>query len=220
MSALSSLFGPGTEVAAAEARLVDEQLYPEELGPIRGAVRSRRAEFGMGRVCARQALGRVGIAGGPIIPRRGRDPLWPEGSTGSISHALGHCAVVVGRRPPLRSVGLDVEVLRPVGEELASVVLTERERARIGASDRLRLDQIVLTVFCAKEAFYKCQYPVTETFLEFHDVEVKIFDDERRFVARVLAPPARVAEARATELTGRIAYDGDRVFCGVELRDR
>lgn len=213
-SALSTLFGPGTHVVEATARLVDSELYPAELDFIRGAVASRRAEFGTARVCAREALAKLGVPPGPLVPWGDRAPSWPPGVVGSISHTHGHCAVVVGASPPLRSLGLDVEELRPLEPGVARLVLTAREQAWLADQPPNRQNDLVIAVFCAKEAFYKCQYPVTGKFLEFGDVEIDLGPDEGRFAARVLLPVGPLGE---TTLEGRIAYDGGRVLCGVEL---
>lgn len=213
-SALSTLFGPGTHVVEATARLVDSELYPEELDFIRGAVASRRAEFGTARICAREALAKLGIAPGPLVPRGDRAPSWPPGVVGSISHTHGYCAVVVGPSPPLRSVGLDVEELRTLEPGVAELVLTAREQAWLRCEPPRRQNDLVVAVFCAKEAFYKCQYPVTGKFLEFGDVEIDLRQDQGTFVARVLLPVWPLGE---TTLEGRVAYEDGRVLCGIDL---
>ncbi|MGH7437442.1 MAG: 4'-phosphopantetheinyl transferase family protein, partial [Polyangiaceae bacterium] len=210
------LFGPGTILVEAPARLVpDEELFPEEAAFVAGATESRRAELGTARVCARAALGGIGIARSVIVPREGQGPVWPRGAAGSISHTHGHCAVVVGASPPLRSIGLDVEVVRPLEPGVARMILTDRERAWLDAQPPESRETLLVTVFCAKEAFYKCQHPVTAAFLEFDDVEVELRIPEGSFEARVTAarPSARVRQA-----AGRLAYEAGRVYCGVELR--
>lgn len=214
------LFGPGTVLVEAVARLVaDEELFPEERACVAGAAEVRRAELGTARVCARRALARIGIAHQAIAPREGQGPSWPRGAVGSISHTHGHCAVVVGPSPPLRSIGLDVEVVRPLEPGVARMILTDREHAWLDAQPPDARERLLVTLFCAKEAFYKCQHPVTARFLGFEEVEVAVTVDLRAgngtFEARVVqAAP----EADASRAAGRIAYEDGRVYCGVELR--
>jgi 4'-phosphopantetheinyl transferase EntD len=97
------------------------------------------------------------------------------------------------------------------------MILTARERAWLASRPPQRQNDLALTVFCAKEAFYKCQYPVTGAFLEFSDVEVDIEVDVEAsagtFEAWVLD---RVATETA-RLRGQILYEGGRVACGVTL---
>jgi 4'-phosphopantetheinyl transferase EntD len=212
-----ALFGPGTVLVEAAARLVsDSELYPAEIASVAGAVEGRRAEFGTARVCARAALARIGAARSPLVPREGAGPEWPRGTVGSISHTHGHCAVVVGASPPLRSIGLDVEVMRPLEAGVARMILTDRERAWFDGQPPESHETLLVTLFCAKEAFYKCQHPVTAEFLEFGDVEVELRVPEGAFEARVIAARAAAVVRKAA---GRVAYEGGRVYCGVELRD-
>lgn len=210
------LFGPGTILVEAPSRLVpDGELFPEEVAFVAGAVEARRAELGTARVCAREALARIGIARGAIVPREGRGPVWPRGAVGSISHTHGHCAVVVGASPPLRSIGLDVEVVRALDPGVARIILTDRERAWLDAQPPGAREALLVTLFCAKEAFYKCQHPLTAKFLDFEDVEVDLRPAEGTFEARVVqAAPG----ADASRAAGRVAREDGRVYCGVELR--
>ena len=211
-----ALFGPGAVLVEAAARLVDDaDLHPEERANIAGAVETRRAEFGTSRVCARAALDRLGVPRSALVAREDAGPGWPPGAVGSISHTHGHCAVVVGASPPLRAIGLDVEVVRALDAGVARMVLTDRERVWLDAQPAQMRETLLVTLFCAKEAFYKCQHPVTAEFLEFEDVEVELRAPEGAFEARVIAArPAAVVRQAA----GRVAYEGGRVYCGVELR--
>jgi 4'-phosphopantetheinyl transferase EntD len=213
-SVLSTLFRPEIHVVEAPARLVDSELYPEELDYIRRAVPARPAEFGTARVCARSALAAMGFAPAPLVPRADRAPIWPPGVVGSISHTRSYCAVVVAPSPPLRSVGLDVESLSVLEPEVIALILTPRELGWLRTQPAHRRDDLAVTVFCAKEAFYKCQYPVTEMFLEFGDVEIDLRQDDGTFAVRVLEPAWPLG---TTRLEGRMAYESGRVLCGVEL---
>jgi 4'-phosphopantetheinyl transferase EntD len=216
-SVLESLFPHASFVAEAAPRLADDELLPEERAHIRGAVASRRAEFATARLCARRGLAAMGIAPVPLVPAQDRAPTWPDGVVGSITHTHGYCAVVLGRSPPLRSIGLDVEGLRELEEGVVDLILTERERAWLGsqgdARSRSSLEQALL-VFSAKEAFYKCQYPLTHRYLDFHDVELDVPPRDGRFSVTVRKPDWPAVVAR---LEGRFAFGADRVFCGVEL---
>jgi 4'-phosphopantetheinyl transferase EntD len=123
---------------------------------------------------------------------------------------------VVGRSPPLQSIGLDVEVVRPLEPGVARLVLTDRERAWLDGQPPELREVLLVTFFCAKEAFYKCQHPVTAKFLDFDDVEVTMRRAEGAFEARVVRAPEQAVASRAS---GRVAYEAGRVYCGVELRD-
>ena len=152
---------------------------PAQLLPVEAAGKERWAEkrireFAAGRQCARHALQRIGYAPAPLLVLADRRPAWPEGATGSITHCAGYACAVVAPAQGVRSLGLDVEVTGAVDEHLWPRVLGDSERAWLqscAAQDR----QLWATViFSAKEAFYKCQYPVTAQWLEFEDAHVEL----------------------------------------------
>jgi 4'-phosphopantetheinyl transferase EntD len=167
--------------------LVDEELFAEEQAFISRAVPKRRAEFGTARVCARRALARMGIAPVALVPEDDRAPRWPTGVVGSISHTHGYCAVVVAQSAHYASVGLDAEQDRELAPDLVNLICTARERHVLRANP-----EAAVLYFAAKEAFYKCQYPLTKTFLDFQDVELDVDFSQGTFRSTVIKPfPAR-----------------------------
>jgi 4'-phosphopantetheinyl transferase EntD len=213
MSGLSSLFSPSAVVVESPIHLVDDLLWDEELAYVRSAVPKRRAEFGTARVCARQALSRLGFVPVALVPGSDRAPVWPRGVVGSITHTEGYCAVVLHRSPPMQSVGVDVEMLNGVNEELFASILTARERSWVMSHGCERRDDLAALLFSAKEAYYKCQYPLSTTFLDYQDVEIEVDLASGHFVALAqnVVPPS------VQRLVGKFAFDSGRVYCGVEL---
>jgi 4'-phosphopantetheinyl transferase EntD len=209
---VADLFRAEALTAEAVPTSADDELYPEERAYIRTAVTKRRAEFATTRILARRLLGEIGIPPGPLVPHKDRAPIWPGGIAGSISHTSDYCAVVVDRAPDVLSVGLDVETLRVVDASLFDSIITPRERAWLRKQPLASHNDLGLLFFSAKEAYYKCQYPVTCGFLEFSDVELDLDLERRRFEARVLKPrwPASVAR-----LQGKFAFRDRKVLCGV-----
>jgi len=99
-------------------------LFPEELQAMARATPARRYEFALGRRCAREALALLGGPRVAIPVGRFRDPVWPFGYVGSITHCRGFCAAAAARTPPgnsscgIRGIGLDSEPAMPLPEEL------------------------------------------------------------------------------------------------------
>jgi 4'-phosphopantetheinyl transferase EntD len=176
-------------------------LHAEEAAFISKAAPLRRAEFATGRQLARNALARLGVRDVPLLPDADRAPRWPAGTVGSLSHTRALCAVAVQRTCSLRSIGLDLEPTEGLGEDLRRHVLTPREHELLRARTRDGTELALMgrLVFSAKECFYKCQYPLTRRFLEFHDVELDLDPKERRFVAR---------PRRALGLSGEPRFEG------------
>jgi 4'-phosphopantetheinyl transferase EntD len=224
LRALGVLFPDASYVTDVEVRLADEELLPEERAVIQGAVPKRRAEFATARVCVRAGLAAMGMAPAAIVPADQGRPVWPAGVTGSISHTGrkaapfepgGTCAVVLYRSPPVRSVGLDVEMVQDLEPAIADLIMTPGERAWLRVQSAALQASLPLVFFSAKEAYYKCQYPISRTFLDFTEAELEVFPENGRFVARGLRPglPGAIAE-----LEGRYAFEDGRLFSGVVLR--
>ena len=177
------LFPDGVSLVTRRNLADGPDLFPEELQAMTRATPARRHEFALGRRCAREALA---ILGGPrvAIPvGRFRDPVWPFGYVGSITHCQGFCAAAVARTLSVSSswaiqgIGLDSEPAVPLPEELAGVICTASECAWLASrqGDGMPWDRLF---FCAKESAYKCLFPTTHRFLEFRDIGVR-FDPER-----------------------------------------
>ncbi|MBR0694308.1 4'-phosphopantetheinyl transferase [Bradyrhizobium lablabi] len=149
-------------------------LFPDEVKYIQHAVEKRRAEFGTARVCARHALSRLGIPPCSLVPRADRSPQWPPGVVGSISHTDKLCGVAVTTSPRIASLGLDLEIDAPLESELQTLICTSTERRWLDQYKSPESGHAAKILFSAKEAFYKCQYAITEQFLEFTDVELSI----------------------------------------------
>jgi 4'-phosphopantetheinyl transferase EntD len=212
--AIAALFRPEAITLEAPIALLDERLTPDEWAYIRGAVPKRRAEFATGRVLARQALAALDVTPVSLPPQADRAPCWPAGVTGSISHTAGWCVVVLDRSPPIRSLGLDVETLGAMDGGVREQILMPHERTWLDRQPAAMADELALLFFSAKEAYYKCQYPLSGTMLDFQDVALEIDLAAGRFEASTLRPglPAPVAR-----LAGRFAWRDGRVMCGVTL---
>jgi len=205
-----------TGVAGAE--LVEFQgaapLFPSEMSLVRGAVRKRREEFQAGRHCAREALAQLGHPPVPLLRDAQRAPIWPQGIVGSISHAGGFCGAVVARRGAIVALGFDVERRDAVTLDLWPRIASAEEHAEgevQGSSDARSM------VFSAKEAFYKAQYTLSRSWLEFEDVSIRIVDDGR-FEVRLERTVPGVAR-RGALIPGQFRFSESLVFCAVALTE-
>lgn len=123
----------------------------------------RQREFEAGRNLAAEALASLGSAETMVgVGVRGM-PIWPAGYTGSISHTRYLCAVAVGPRGRVRSLGIDIERMADVDPALAPLILRDDEDPQAAP---------LAWYFSAKEAVFKCQYPVTREDAEFTDARI------------------------------------------------
>ena len=159
-------------------------LMPEEEAAIARAVEKRRREFGLGRQCARAALARLGMPPVAIPQGPKRQPLWPAGVVGSITHCAGYCAAAVARSADVAGVGIDAEVRsRKLGDGVVERVTIPEEREWIARqpADGTPWEMIV---FSAKESVYKAWFPMTGAWLGFEDARIEI-GPEGKFIARL-----------------------------------
>src|SRR6202047_4688051 len=106
---IEKLLPHGVAVVEAFEDVPRELSFPGEESLVANAVEARRREFITARRCAREALAKLGYAPVPIRAGRKREPLWPAGLVGSITHTTGFRAAAVASRSVLASIGIDTE---------------------------------------------------------------------------------------------------------------
>ena len=213
---LGRLFPPGVTGVLAPVGECDSP-HAEERGAVAGAGDRRRREFLAGRACAHAALAAIGRDEGPIGVGRDRQPLWPPGVVGSISHAGDWAGAVVARASAARGVGFDFEVLDPpLGPDVERLVGVG-PAAGPGGEARHPLERYRSKIaFSAKESVYKCVYPATGWPLDFADVTVEVDLHASRFRAW---PAARFRQLRLVPaaLEGRVVLADGYLFTGLHL---
>lgn len=192
--------------AAVETR-VDEPvaLYPEEEQAVADAVEMRRREFATTRGCARAALSRLGIQPASLPTGPHREPVWPAGVVGSLTHCAGYRAAAVGRSDAWLAIGVDAEPDEPLPPEVRPLIATESELASLPTDSTVSWDRLL---FSAKESVYKAWFPATRRWLDFTDAVVHL-DLSGTFTAQVLAADPVVDGLSLEHLQGRwLAEDG------------
>jgi 4'-phosphopantetheinyl transferase EntD len=213
---IESLFPEPVVSIVASNEMWDAPLHPDESKQMSKAASKRRREFAAGRACARAALERMGIADAVLLRNPDRTPAWPASVVGSISHCDRYCAAAVARRSDVVSLGLDVESRGRVDRELLPRICNERERRDVEAlASQADVDWASI-FFSAKEAAYKCYFPITGKFLGFHDVELRVEPGSHRFEAILVREDAPSAHG-VRNFHGRFSADDDRVYTAVTL---
>jgi 4'-phosphopantetheinyl transferase EntD len=218
-AALGSLFPAGTVVAELRSPGNPQLLLPTEGAHLGRAVPSRIQEFAAGRLCARRAMASFGIAGFALRAADDRQPIWPPSVVGSITHTAGFCAAAVAERSRVRAVGIDTEIMGRVNAQIWPSICTPGEMAWVASlapPDRAAAANLI---FSAKEAFYKCQYPLTGEALNFHDARVEVPDFGASEGLFSIHPMRELAIARESALPLQGRYLGHEGFitAGVSL---
>ena len=188
---LPDLTGPDLAIAWARLETLPGNLHPDEWEDIASAAPNRQEEFAAGRELASVLSDQLGLPPAPL--RRGNDraPVWPIDRTGSLSHCDTLCVAAIGKRSAVQSVGVDVETIGRVEQKLWPTLFTKKEADYFSslAPDTVALETTLF--FSAKESFYKCQYPLTQEWVGFQDVEITRTDSH----ALAIAPTRSAAQA-------------------------
>ncbi len=189
-------------------------LLPQETEFIANAVQERRREYAAGRHAARRALSTFGHGHAAIPSAPTREPIWPEGVVGSLTHCDGYAAAVVSQDAGVSSVGVDAEPNLPLPEEVVDLVMLDIERMSLidsVAPPDIAVDRVL---FCAKEAVFKAWYPLTRRELGFDEVRVSV-EADGGFTARLLIGCDPLESAQLWSMTGRWAHDVNVVVAAV-----
>lgn len=154
----------------------DGMVCPPAIGK---AVAKRQAEFYFGRRCAHAALAALGAAGVQVAVGSMREPLWPPGVIGSISHCRTLAAATVLPAGAGNGVGIDLEEIgnaQAVGA-MAGLVVNDRELAYLRTlADAAEWHLLLTLVFSAKESFYKAVFGAVRRRFDFDAVELDCID--------------------------------------------
>ena len=216
---LRELFPQGALTAELPGAGDPGTLYPDEARYVQKAVRKRAEEFAAGRLCARLLLSEFGIHHFAIEVGAHRQPLWPEPLVGSITHTTGFCAAVAAPKKCLRSVGIDTEIAGSVKTDLWRGICTPLETAWLRTLAKPKQLAAATVIFSAKEAFYKCQFPLTQERLGFHDVSVELPGwGEQRGAFRIAANCSIALEgSTALPLQGQYLFHEQFITAAIAL---
>lgn len=179
----------------------------------------RAREFAAGRNCAQQAAAHFGIEDGTIGVRADHRPQWPPALTGSLTHTEGYTAAALGPQRRYRAIGIDAERIGGVSRDLWSYLLLPTETDWLERQLVLEQAAMATLIFSAKEAFYKCQYEVTQQWLEFKDVRMQFLQGTpvRGCVAIYPAGSVRLFERDADPVTIQFASVKDLMLTAMVL---
>lgn len=184
-------------------------------GQVGEAGPGRQADFLLGRLCARVALRRfIRRFDGDIPIGPNREPVFPAGISGSITHTRGFVAAMC-QEARNGTVGLDAECLMRPDQAMAvgTAIATPSELdcpgwGRTSAETRQTL------VFSAKESAFKALFPWVQRMLGFDTARVAHVNLDARILSLSLAP---LGDCRLPDMLDiRFRLDADRVVtCAV-----
>ena len=183
---------------------------------IQRSVRKRQAEFYFGRLAASQALAQYGLSQVEVQSGKFREPIWPVGIVGSITHQSKFAAAVVLDQQGHAGIGIDIESIIQTSMQdamFATVVsATEVKYLRSLTAD-LTLNTLLSVTFSAKESFFKATFNTVGRYFDFDMIEVIHIDLHKRSIAFVIQQTlCKGLEAGTACFAHFELFDTDTVF--------
>ena len=202
----ATVFGPDRAVGVVQIAGADPgALFDVEKSAMVCAIPARQQEFTAGRLAARLAM-----AQNRSIPMAlNRAPVWPEGLSGSITHAGGWALAIVGAAESM--VGTDLEMDEDLPTDVWSTVLTEVERAWV--TTQKAPGRAARLIFSIKECVYKAQFPRSQQIFGFEVLNVTVRPERAEFEAVYQEDIAPFQTGDA--IAGRYSIDGGLILTGV-----
>ncbi len=156
---------------------------------IRRSVPKRRAEYFYGRLMARAAVRAWGGPDVDILSGPLREPIWPQGLVGSISHTDCQAVAIVLPRSRFNAIGVDIErvSLQLEDASLHSEIFAPAEVAYLEKlAGRGERSWLFTTAFSAKESFFKAACNEVGTYFGFDALAIKSFAPGGRWMELVV----------------------------------
>jgi len=162
---------------------LEEQALGEAVSP------KRRKDFTLGRAAARRALEQVGFpVVSPVLRGEHREPLWPVGIVGSISHGNGYGVAVAAWQQDVPAIGVDIQqVEERYTDELIARFADPDEFDWVRNDPAHRIERAV-RLFSAKESVFKALYPLRRVWFAFDVAHLTPKEGELGFSAAVRLP--------------------------------
>lgn len=138
----------------------------------------RQSDYFAGRFVARQALAGLGLGHWELSTGAHREPLWPPGTIGSISHNDQFAAAVAVNQNANMGlgIGIDIESILP-SESLTTLqdtVFSSRELEYLHSlQESLPPEDLQCIAFSAKESFFKASFNTVGRYFDFDALEVQ-----------------------------------------------
>lgn len=174
---------------------------------LKRAVDKRKAEFLAGRVCAVTALEKLGLENQTIGIGEQRQPIWPQGLTGSISHSQQQACAIAASLDNVKGLGIDIQspIDEDVVEDIHDRIINEQELLFLKGKGLTRQQAVTLT-FSAKESFFKGTFSAVGEYFGFESLEVVELDSKEQ-----------ILECRLTNTLAKALQQDARFRCHYQL---
>lgn len=192
----------------SERDIQDFQLHPLEEEALGHAVSAkRRLDFTLGRAAARQALSAIGFpVQAPVLRGEQREPLWPVGVVGSISHSGGLGVAVAGWQQDIPALGVDIQKIEERYTDELIARFADPDEFDWVLSDPSKRTERAVRLFSAKESIFKALYVLRRVWFAFDVAHITPKEGEDGFRASVRLPAISTGPVRLD--VGVSTYNG------------
>lgn len=199
----------GADVGLGAECVTDaDGLSPLEVAAMSNAVPRRIAEFAAGRRAARQALARIGVEPAELPVGADRAPVWPKGTTGSITHDTGLALAAAVSLRTAGSIGIDITEAEPLPGEVREQILRHPFEAGLD-------DLEARAAFSAKESLFKALSPHVGFVFGFGVAVVEVDFAAGLFEAHLLHALGPFSKGQYWQ--GHLGIDGNRMVTALTL---
>jgi 4'-phosphopantetheinyl transferase EntD len=185
------------------------EMFETERKIVAQASPKRQIEFSAGRACARTALQQLGLQPQPILCGTAREPIWPPGIVGSITHCTGYCAAAVTNDPRVLSLGIDAEQNEELPPGVYDLIVLPGEIPPSIGEPAPALGRLIFSI---KESIFKAWFPITRRWLDFKNVKISLNPELHSFSASLqMSAPEDIA-LRMKTAQGRFAIEVGYIF--------
>lgn len=151
-----------------------DEVFPGEEALLKKSYPLRQRQFEAGRRSARQALAHLGYAPCEILKGALGEPLWPPGLVGSLSHKKNLAVAVVGRKSAVASLGIDIELDRPIPRAPRALIFRRNDREALSDFEYHWPDKNWDTVlFSCKESALKAFTSEFQKIINIFDISIE-----------------------------------------------
>ncbi len=133
----------------------------------------RKAEFLAGRIAAKEALKYLGVFNYQVLIDELRQPIWPKGLAGSITHTQSIAICSAASIQKVGEIGIDAEhwIDKKVASEIQNEIVTIKELFNLSGL-RWPFNHKLTLCFSIKESLYKALSAFTAENDHYYDLEI------------------------------------------------
>lgn len=188
-----------------------EALGVAQPAQITGSVVKRKAEYLAGRYLCRLLLQAVGQSGQVAIGPQ-RQPLWPAGWLGSITHSGNRAVAALWPDRGGRVLGLDLEHWMPAATASALQSRITLPGELDGLAAHWSRESLLTLAFSSKECLYKALFPRVGRFFDFHCAKLCAVDEVENRFTLMLTTDLAVGFARGELIAGRYSMEARQLL--------